>query len=328
LSVTAPKKTAAKDIGRFRPVPMAAIRAMDSLGMNLYCLHENDTKPVLLCSERQTQTAEQLASICADNHRSLLVSQQDFSRFSQKLLELLDHVLADNSVSLEIRFSLLQIAYADEIERQFRKQSMEKYIELAQEIGPQISSLLQQGEISIQTLFNQVHRNSSHYAHVTNVAAYTVLLAKALDMVSPQELDRIAVGCLLHDVGKLYLPEEILTKKGRLSPHDHEEFNRVPLLAYEVLSDFQQVEFSQLMMIYQQNERMDGTGYPVKITAEEIHPWAKLLAVTVAFNAMTSDRAFRPASTLQEGLIQLADNVNTHFEPEMVLCWISAFQLQ
>lgn len=326
MSTVAEKKEPAKEMVGFRPVPMVAFQPMDSLGVNLYCMREGDTKPVLLASGHLTKTREQLVAICVDDCECLLISDQDFSRFSQKLLGVLDQLLANDSISVETRFALLQIAYADEIECSFRKSSIENYIALAQELGPKISALLQQGKVSVHELFQQVDHSSSHSTHVTNVAAYAVILASRLKTATPEELDRIATGCLLHEVGKLYVSKTLLNKKGRLTPHDHEELNSAPQLAYEILSDYSTIDFAQLMMAYQHCERVDGTGYPVRILAEEIHPWAKLLALVDAFDAMTSDRSFRSAATVREALVQLVDNGNTHFDPEIVLCWISAFQ--
>ncbi len=328
MSLTAVRASVAQALENYRPIPLVAFRIVDSLGINLYCLRENDEKPRLLCGERHTQTKEQLAEICDCEYETLLVSRQDFLHLSKKLASCLDRALADETIPLEERFSLLQIAYAAELEHLFRQAYLEKYYVLAQEVGKKISSLLQQGEVSVEKLFSLLHHNSCHYAHVTNVAGYAVVLARALEIASPEELDRIAEACLLCEVGNLYLPEGLLSQKGRLSPHEREELNRAPLLAYEVLCEKEGIDFSQLMMIYQRRERVDGTGYPVRILGEEIHPWAKLLSVVDAFDAVTSDRDYRPAAPLQEGLMYLTQNANTHFEPEMVLCWISAFQLQ
>lgn len=301
---------------------------MESLGFDLYYLRETDIDPVLLSGERQTLTPEQLADISARGQETLLVRKQDFSHVSKKLLGLLDGVLADTSIPLEIRFALLQIAYADQIERLFRKLFIEEYIALAREVGKKISALIQEDEITIRTLFRYAHHNSSHYTHVTNVTAYAVFLARALNMASPDELDRIAVGCMLHEVGKLYVPSELLTQKGRLSAHDHQELDRVPILAYEALCEYENIDVGQLMMAYQQSERLDGTGYPVRVMGDEIHPWANLLAVVDVFDALTNEREFRPALSLKDALLHMADGAKSHFEPEMILCWITGFQPQ
>lgn len=313
---------------RFYSIPLVAFRFLGTLRIKLFDLREDDTDPVLLCGEQKPLTPDQFDELGVRGCETLLVQRKDFSLVSQKLLSFLDEVLADTSIPAEVRFALLQIAYADEIERSFRRSCIGKYIELSQAIGYKVSAQIRQSEMDVPTLFHSVHHNSSIYTHVTNVTAYAVVLAKALKIASPDELDRIAVGCMLHEVGKLYVPKELLSKTGRLSAHDHEELDRIPQLAYESLCDHESLDRNQLMMIYQQSERLDGTGYPVRNVSDEIHTWAKLLAVVDAFDASTNEREFRPALDLDDALLCLTNGAKKQFDPEIILCWITGFQPQ
>lgn len=326
MNATIEKNVTAHGLEAYRPIPWAALRLIDAAGISVFCLREHNSKPELLCNLRQALDEKQLAEIESHDYVSLLVLKQDFPLVSQKLYGIVDSILADTALSLEIRFALLQIAYAEQLDRFFCKARMAQYVTLAQEVGKKISALLQQGEISILKLHFHAHHNASNYTHVTNVAAYAVILAQALQPSTPEELDRIAIGCMLHEVGKLLLPQSLLTQKGRLSARDRQELESIPQLAYEALCEFEELDFGQLMMAYQQHERVDGTGYPVRYLAEDIHPWAKLLAVTDVFDAMTNDREYRSAMNLRDVLVHLADHSKTHFAPEVVLCMITNFQ--
>jgi len=84
------------------------------------------------------------------------------------------------------------------------------------------------------------------------------------------------------------------------------------------------VTFEQLMMAYQHHERFDGKGYPVGIAADEIHPWARMLAVVDVFDAMTGMRPYRKPATAQEAMDYIRQNAGTHFDPEVVECWDNA----
>jgi HD-GYP domain-containing protein (c-di-GMP phosphodiesterase class II) len=317
-----------KELGSFQSIPLVALQFVNSHVIDLYCLREDDTKPVLLCSKQQAITEDQLIQLKSQGHETLQLRKQDFSHASKELYDLIDPVLANDTISLETRFALLQIAYAGEIDRLFCKPRIKQYINLAQELGKIISSLCQADEMSPSALFKVVHHNTLPYSHVTNVAVYAVTLAQALEMASPEELDQIAVGCLLHEVGKLYLPELLLRKKGRISDHERQELERAPQLAYEALCENEDLSFGQLMMVYQQCERIDGTGYPARTLLDDIHPWAKLLALVDEFDSCTSEREHRSARSLQDALLLVADGAGTQFEPEQVLCWITNFQQQ
>jgi HD-GYP domain-containing protein (c-di-GMP phosphodiesterase class II) len=76
-------------------------------------------------------------------------------------------------------------------------------------------------------------------------------------------------------------------------------------------------------MVYSHHERIDGTGYPVGMVGDEIHPWARLLAVVDVFDAVTSARPYRTPMTVTQALEFLHRNAGTHFDPEMVACWTS-----
>jgi len=77
-------------------------------------------------------------------------------------------------------------------------------------------------------------------------------------------------------------------------------------------------------MVYQHHERIDGRGYPVGITGEEIHPWAKILAVVDVFDAMTGSRPYRRPATAHDALEYIRKSSGTQFDPEVVECWHAA----
>ena len=182
-------------------------------------------------------------------------------------------------------------------------------------------------QIDPHLLFDLAHHDTRTFVHVTNVAAYAVLLAQALGIDDPQELQQIAVGALLHDVGKRNLPQELLNKKGRLTERERDQIRLHPLRGYEEMCERDDLSFGQLMMIYQHHEWVDGSGYPVAIPADEIHPWAKMLAVVDVFDALTVQRPYRDPLPANEALNILADGVNKQFDGEAVNCWITLFHL-
>ena len=78
------------------------------------------------------------------------------------------------------------------------------------------------------------------------------------------------------------------------------------------------------MMVYQHHERIDGSGYPVSIVKDEIHPWAQLLSVVDVFDALTSKRPYRKKMRMEDALAYLEHRADTHFDSEIVRCWVSA----
>ena len=99
-----------------------------------------------------------------------------------------------------------------------------------------------------------------------------------------------------------------------------------PLRGFVDLRTSCNVGFEQLLMVYQHHERIDGKGYPVRLVGDEIHPWARMLTVVDVFDALTSKRPYREAMRLSDALDFLERGAGTHFDKEMVQCWISAIR--
>ena len=145
-----------------------------------------------------------------------------------------------------------------------------------------------------------------------------------MGICDPSDLTRLAAGAMLHDIGKRSIPAKILSKPARLDPDERAVIETHPQRGYEDLCRRADVTHEQLMMVYQHHERIDGKGYPVGLVGDEIHPWAKLLAVVDVFDAMTGTRPYRQPATPQSALKYVKENAGKHFDPEAVECWHSA----
>ena len=147
--------------------------------------------------------------------------------------------------------------------------------------------------------------NADTFAHILNTSAYAVLLAKELGLVEPSDLERIAVGALLHDVGKRFLPKHLIGGIAPLTAQERRLLEEHPQRGYEELHRRDDLTFEQLMMVYQHHERVDGKGYPVGVPDAEIHTWAKLCSVVDIFEALTGKRSYRAAVSVDRALAQL-----------------------
>jgi HD-GYP domain-containing protein (c-di-GMP phosphodiesterase class II) len=130
----------------------------------------------------------------------------------------------------------LQTAVATEIESCFRLVNCEKFVAAAERIGRQLSKLVYDSPILPGSLFGILRHDAATFTHVTNVAAYCVLLAKELGTFEPDEAQQIAVAALLHDIGKRRVPAEILNKPDKLTPREREIVELHPRDGYETLS--------------------------------------------------------------------------------------------
>ncbi|HWT91522.1 MAG TPA: HD-GYP domain-containing protein [Solirubrobacteraceae bacterium] len=166
--------------------------------------------------------------------------------------------------------------------------------------------------------------------HIIDVTALGTVLAARLfrqngwvdydgrrrrDSVDPR-LAKIALGLLLHDIGKLAIPAEILQKEGPLDEREWAVMRTHPTAGTKLLGD--NVSFLIRAVVKQHHERWDGTGYPDNLAGDQIHQFARIAAVADVYDAVTSERVYKPAKKPHEGVTIIEQGDGTDFDPEVV----------
>ncbi len=159
-------------------------------------------------------------------------------------------------------------------------------------------------------------RDRETEGHTRRVADLTVKLAQALGVKS-EDLIHIRRGALLHDIGKMGIPDRILLKPGPLTPEEWEIMKKHPVYAWELLSPIKYLR-PALDIPYYHHERWDGTGYPRGLKGEEIPLSARIFAVVDVWDALTSDRPYRPAWSQEKALQYIKEQSGHHFDPRVV----------
>ena len=135
--------------------------------------------------------------------------------------------------------------------------------------------------------------------HSERVAEYAMSLAKATGKVNESELHYFYYACLLHDIGKVNIPDTILAKHGKLTEEEYEVIKTHPVVGAKAIEDVEGIG-DNLAVVYHHHERWDGKGYPDGLAGEETPLVARITAVADAFDAMTSTRSYRPALPYEE----------------------------
>lgn len=159
--------------------------------------------------------------------------------------------------------------------------------------------------------------NEDSVGHSQLVAQYAVVLARAMGIVERSELVNIRHGALLHDIGKIGIPEKILRKPASLTPEEMEVIKEHPLLGYEIIHDCEFLKKAARVVLFH-HERYDGTGYPYGLTNEEIPLEARIFAVADTLDAITSDRPYRKGQSFQTALSEMEKQSGAQFDPKVV----------
>ncbi|MCT4542034.1 MAG: HD-GYP domain-containing protein [Vallitalea sp.] len=152
--------------------------------------------------------------------------------------------------------------------------------------------------------------------HASRVEDYAVKLAKSTGM-KKKEVEKIRTAALLHDIGKIGIPDTILNKQGKLTNEEYIIIKEHPVMGARILGNVDSLKEISTIIKYH-HERYDGTGYPEGLKGDEIPFESSILAIADSFDAMTTDRPYRKAMGIYEALEQLQENKGSQFNPSLV----------
>jgi diguanylate cyclase (GGDEF)-like protein/putative nucleotidyltransferase with HDIG domain len=161
-------------------------------------------------------------------------------------------------------------------------------------------------------------KDNTTHDHLKRVQTYAVEIGKDLGL-SDLELNAVRAASLLHDIGKLAVPEHILSKPGKLTPEEFEKMKIHPIVGAEILSRVQ-FPYSVVPIVRAHHEKWNGKGYPDGLQKEEIPIGARILSVVDCFDALTSERPYRRALPPEEAMGLLRLESGQSFDPRVVDC--------
>jgi putative two-component system response regulator len=177
----------------------------------------------------------------------------------------------------------------------------------------------------VQTLVHALEAKDAYTSgHSSRVARYALKTAVHLGYVG-ELLEHIRLGAELHDIGKIGTREAILNKPAPLTPEEFEHIKEHSALGEKILAPFLSESPMVLRIVRSHHERMDGCGFPDGLVRDRIPREARIVAVVDAFDAMTTNRAYRPSRTPVEAFEELRRCAGTHFDPEVVNAFTAAF---
>jgi len=162
--------------------------------------------------------------------------------------------------------------------------------------------------------------------HSQKVSAYAALLAEAVGM-SEAEVEEVRLGAVLHDVGKVGIPESILNKSGPLNPEEWETMKTHVTYGGKLLAPLGPLARVRDMVLHH-HEFFDGSGYPEALTGKGIPIGARIITIADSYDTITSDRSYKKGRTAEEALAEVERCANTQFDPELVEAFVRAMKQQ
>lgn len=192
--------------------------------------------------------------------------------------------------------------------------------DLRKEVIPMMREVVH-GERLISIFASLQAKDDYTYRHTFAVGMIATLIGTWLRM-EHQELLQLTTAALLHDIGKMFIPQEILNKPGKLTEEEFDLIKSHTVLGYEMIKETVGLNYRQALVALQHHERMDGSGYPFGTTSEKIDLFSRIVAVADVFHAMTSQRIYHHASPFYEVLSQMEKDTFGVLDPEITKLFI------
>jgi response regulator RpfG family c-di-GMP phosphodiesterase len=258
--------------------------------------------------ERFPETAVVMLTGYGDTEAAVDCLRRGAVDYLLKPPKLTDLIRAIERALAKRRIELARKRYQKKLERKVRDRTAElrsAFKDIAQTYQNTLLAL-------VAALDAREHETSDHSQRVVK---YTVAIAQRLSMQGP-DLEELGRGALLHDVGKIGVPDAVLLKPGKLTPEEWTEMRRHPDIGHQMIQSIPFLATPAIIVLSHQ-ERFDGGGYPRKLRGEEIHIGARIFAVADTLDAMTSDRPYRKATSFENAMAEVQRCAGSQFDPDV-----------
>jgi putative nucleotidyltransferase with HDIG domain len=165
-------------------------------------------------------------------------------------------------------------------------------------------------------------RDIATFEHARRVRRYARALASRVGIVDEEELRTLETAALFHDVGKLAIPDHVLSKAGPLTPEEYEQVKRHAAIGADLLTGLA-FPGPLALLVRHHHENWDGTGYPDRLRRESIPAGARALSIADCYDALTSDRPYRRALSHATAMAMMTDRCGSMFDPMMIEAFVS-----
>ncbi len=303
-------------------------------------LYDADTdmvEPVVVRGEEEggkLTLSRSILSECVTQGMSIISMDtlQD-DRFKAGASIILQNIRSAMCVPLESKRRILGALYVDNLTTPgaFTEYDMEMLAAIGKQAGIAIErlKLIEDFERlfygAIRTLVATIEAKD-HYTkgHTERVTTYALQIADEMHF-SPEETETLQLASLLHDVGKIGIPEKILKKPGKLTPGEYEIMKRHPAIGAEIVGNIDNIERVRRIVL-EHHEKWDGTGYPAGLRGKEAVLGARVLAVADAYDAMTSTRSYRRNFSEDEVIKEFKRCAGFQFDRDVVRAFFRAYK--
>lgn len=248
-----------------------------------------------------------------DTGNSFFVKMEDKEKYRQWVREEIN----SETIDVQTKAQILRESALAMMEDLFENPDVNKALDDSRPIITDFLNLMDKEPEAMGFLISLSGHDFYTYNHSLDVSIYSLGLGQALGY-SPKDLEELGVASLFHDVGKRNVSLDILCKKGPLDDAEWEQMKRHPQYGLIILNQHPNISDAIKAACFEHHESWAGTGYPQQIAGHEIHPFARIVAITDTYDAMTTQRSYNVPMKPLDAVTMMKEKLSGRYDPEML----------
>lgn len=303
--------------GGYLPIPLESVPPQSLEDFEIY-----------LCENGQYSLYRGVGLTFRDTDRDRLVengvkwvyvSAYDHHKYYQTVEKHLKTIVSDPKMQKERQSELLYSTSLELASQLLQSEMTSKEFERSKNVCEAVVQLALNDREAFRHLFDVSNHDFYTATHLVNVCTYSVPLAQKMGLNSPQELQNVAIGALLHDIGKTSVPSRILNTTEKLTDQEFDVIKSHVTRGVEQVQKLGKVDRDVINAIAHHHERLDGSGYPAHLQEDNISMIGRIVAVVDTFDAMTSVRPYRKGThSVEKTLRILNEEKGSRYDTEVV----------
>jgi len=306
----------------YLPVSIDAVRIDSVPEFDLY-FQPGVAQPFVLYCERNTAFTEAARRRLEDNKVLVVfIRHDDRKKYHRYIADQLDEILRDPGLTAKKKAGILYDSAQAVVEEVLESPAEAEAIHRGKAIVEHTVDFMTSEDFLLEHLLRTISCDAYLYTHSVNVVAYSIALALRTGMGDGASLRELANGALLHDIGKSTIPEDVLYKPSPLSGQEWAQVRAVPEAGHAMLREARCLGEIALDIVLHHHERLDGSGYPHRLTGPEISRFVRIVTIADIFDALTSDRHHQPGKSTFEALQLMNNTMRDTIDPELFRAFV------
>lgn len=302
--------------GQFHPIDLDGLVLDTVLDFNLY-LRAGHDHYVLFRSQQLEFTARHRVRLLDNGVHTLFIRGDERGQYTRYLEQHLDSLLASPEVPTPKKANLLYRVSRNVVQEAFAEPRSQTIVPRTRRLASETVDFVLKSDRAVGQLARIMSTDYYTYTHSINVCVFVVSLAHHAG-VGRDDVADLALGALLHDLGKSQVPKELLTRDGPLSEAEMAVMRGHVQAGERLLGSHGGLSPTAMIAVAQHHEKLDGSGYPRGLSGDALHLFGRITAIADVFDAMTTNRSYQPAMTGFDALYRMKTDLEGKFDQDLL----------